>query len=243
MTRPFFNRDRITDFELFDRHADTVITLIKDRMLTGESIDFQDIMHRFTLDAATDHLFGSCVDSLRTPSSLLPLPYNSAYKHKQVGEMEEGNNLAMQFSNAFLRAQIVIAERERYGKIWPLLEIFNDRAREPMEVVNRYLDPVIRDAVGRYKEKKAAAAVGEGREKGEEEGEETLLDHLVTLTSGWFFRSFLFWLGADENVDTALLRDETLNILIAARDTVRFPLPSFLLPYPLPTNLHPPRRS
>ena len=192
MTRPFFNRDRITDFELFDRHADTVITLIKDRMLTGESIDFQDIMHRFTLDAATDHLFGSCVDSLRTPSALLPLPYNSAYKHTQGGE---NNNLAMQFSAAFLRAQIVIAERERYGNIWPLLEIFNDRAREPMEVVNRYLDPVIRDAVGRYKEKKAAAAAGEGREKGEEEGEETLLDHLVTLTSGWFSRSFLFWIG------------------------------------------------
>ena len=102
--------------------------------------------------------------------------------------MEENNNLAMQFSAAFLRAQIVIAERERYGKIWPLLEIFNDRAREPMEVVNRYLDPVIRDAVGRYKEKKAAA----GKEKGEVEGEETLLDHLVTLTSGWFFHSFCF---------------------------------------------------
>ena len=194
MTRPFFNRDRITDFELFDRHADTVITLIKDRMLTGESIDFQDIMHRFTLDAATDHLFGSCVDSLRTPSALLPLPYNSAYKYKQGGEMGGNDNLAMQFSAAFLRAQIVIAERERYGNIWPLLEIFNDRAREPMEVVNRYLDPVIRDAVGRYKEKKAA---GGRREKGEEEGEETLLDHLVTLTSGWFFffRSFWFWLG------------------------------------------------
>ena len=103
--------------------------------------------------------------------------------------MGGNDNLAMQFSAAFLRAQIVIAERERYGNIWPLLEIFNDRAREPMEVVNRYLDPVIRDAVGRYKEKKAAAAV-ERREKAEEEGEETLLDHLVTLTSGWFFPFF-----------------------------------------------------
>ena len=140
--------------------------------------------------------------------------------------MGGNDNLAMQFSAAFLRAQIVIAERERYGNIWPLLEIFNDRAREPMEVVNRYLDPVIRDAVGRYKEKKAA---GGRREKGEEEGEETLLDHLVTLTSGWFFFFALsgFGLGVDENVDTALLRDETLNILIAARDTVR---PSSSLP-------------
>ena len=132
------------------------------------------------------------MDSLGTPSALLPLPYNSAYKHNQGGE---NDNLAMQFSAALLRAQIVIAERERHGNIWPLLEIFNDRAREPMEVVNRYLDPVIKDAVRRYKEKKKAA--GEKREKGEEEGEETLLDHLIILTFGWFFffRSFCFWLG------------------------------------------------
>lgn len=217
MTRPFFNRDRMTDFELFDKHADTVISLIKSRMLTGESIDFQDVMHRFTLDAATEHLFGSCVDSLRTPSGLLPLPFNSNSTHKHTQKQGEGEeeNLAIQFSAAFLQAQIVIAERERYGRIWPLLEIFKDRAREPMEVVNRYLDPVIRDAVGRYNEKKAVAG-----EKGEveEEGGETLLDHLVTLTS-----------------DTALLRDETLNILIAARDTMAATL-SFMFYF---LSLHP----
>lgn len=41
MSRPFFTRDRISDFDLFDRHADTVIGQIKARMRTGYSIDFQ----------------------------------------------------------------------------------------------------------------------------------------------------------------------------------------------------------
>ena len=41
MTRPFFTRDRISDFELFDRHSTTAIAQIKNRMRTGYAIDFQ----------------------------------------------------------------------------------------------------------------------------------------------------------------------------------------------------------
>lgn len=41
MTRPFFTRDRIRDFDIFDRHANTVLMLIKERMSSGNAIDFQ----------------------------------------------------------------------------------------------------------------------------------------------------------------------------------------------------------
>lgn len=41
MTRPFFNKDRVADFELFDRYAQTAIARIKERMKTGHAIDFQ----------------------------------------------------------------------------------------------------------------------------------------------------------------------------------------------------------
>jgi hypothetical protein len=41
MTRPFFARDRVTDFELFGRHADLVIAQLKERFVQGEAIDFQ----------------------------------------------------------------------------------------------------------------------------------------------------------------------------------------------------------
>jgi hypothetical protein len=41
MTRPFFSRDRISHFDLFDRHASDVIALLKGRMREGLAVDFQ----------------------------------------------------------------------------------------------------------------------------------------------------------------------------------------------------------
>ena len=40
-SRPFFNRDRITDFDTFDRHAEEAINLMKARLQEGYAIDFQ----------------------------------------------------------------------------------------------------------------------------------------------------------------------------------------------------------
>jgi hypothetical protein len=40
-TRPFFNRDRISDFEIFSRHADRAIERMKERMHAGYPVDFQ----------------------------------------------------------------------------------------------------------------------------------------------------------------------------------------------------------
>lgn len=41
MARPFFTRERTTDFEIFRRHSDHAVELIKQRCLTGEVIDLQ----------------------------------------------------------------------------------------------------------------------------------------------------------------------------------------------------------
>ena len=41
MTRPFFSRDRISDFDNFDRHADLAINKTKERLRAGHAIDFQ----------------------------------------------------------------------------------------------------------------------------------------------------------------------------------------------------------
>jgi hypothetical protein len=41
MTRPFFARDRVTDFDLFNRHAEVVIQKLKERFAQGEAVDFQ----------------------------------------------------------------------------------------------------------------------------------------------------------------------------------------------------------
>jgi hypothetical protein len=41
MTRPFFSRDRIRDFDNFERHADVAIKKMKERLSAGYAIDFQ----------------------------------------------------------------------------------------------------------------------------------------------------------------------------------------------------------
>lgn len=41
MTRPFFSRDRTSDFENFSRHADNIISQIKTRFKEGHAVDFQ----------------------------------------------------------------------------------------------------------------------------------------------------------------------------------------------------------
>ena len=77
MTRPFFSKDRISHFEIFDRHAADAIRQVKERMREGYAVDiqvsiqdpplpifltfFQDVVSRFTLDSATEFLFGMFV--------------------------------------------------------------------------------------------------------------------------------------------------------------------------------------
>lgn len=41
MTRPFFSRDRVTEFDNFERHADIMIKLLKERLQEGYAVDFQ----------------------------------------------------------------------------------------------------------------------------------------------------------------------------------------------------------
>ena len=41
MTRPFFTRERISDFEIYDRNSDISLTQAKNRLAEGHSVDFQ----------------------------------------------------------------------------------------------------------------------------------------------------------------------------------------------------------
>ncbi|KAF7334357.1 hypothetical protein MSAN_02375000 [Mycena sanguinolenta] len=58
MTRPFFKRDRLSDFELFDRHSNDAVSAIKNCLREGYPVDFQDIVSRFAMDSSSEFLFG-----------------------------------------------------------------------------------------------------------------------------------------------------------------------------------------
>ncbi|KZT09730.1 cytochrome P450 monooxygenase pc-3 [Laetiporus sulphureus 93-53] len=198
MTRPFFSKDRISHFELFDRHAEEALTRMNERLRAGYAVDFQDLISRFTLDSATEFLFESCVHSLYSP---LPYPHNltrSPFSDTTKGELDR----AEAFARAFAKAQHVVSERAQLGKIWPFFEIWRNKTDEYMRVVDDYLGPILQEAL--RKKEQMIKEEKWGRDKDEAvEDDDTLLDHLVRYTS-----------------DPVVLHDEVLNILIAGRDTI-----------------------
>ncbi|KAH9832996.1 cytochrome P450 [Rhodofomes roseus] len=212
MTRPFFSKDRISHFELFDRHADVALEKMRERFRAGYAIDFQDLVSRFTMDSATEFLFGACVHSLR---STLPYPHNvsaaspsspfpSASLPSTVSPATAGVDKAEAFAAAFSKAEHLCAERATMGEIWPFAEMRKDKTREHMHVVDEYLHPILEEALRkkaeREREKKAMG--GKAVDADEIEEGETLIDHLAKFTN-----------------DLTVLHDEVLNILLAGRDT------------------------
>ncbi|KAI0650234.1 cytochrome P450 monooxygenase pc-3 [Trametes meyenii] len=190
MSRPFFNRERISHFELFDRHAELALDKIKERVRSNVAFDFQDLCSRFTLDSATEFLFGSCVHSL---NASLPYPHGmSPYSSKEAKSTSE------RFAHAFGMAQRIVSERPRLGWVWPLKEIFKTSTDEYMKIVDAFIEPILQDAL-RKKKERLRTEKADGKESRDDE---TLLDQLVEQTS-----------------DPAILHDETLNILLAGRDT------------------------
>lgn len=181
VTRPFFSRDRITLFNIFDTHAEEAIAKMKERLREGYSVDFQDLISRFTLDSATDFLFGQNVHSL---SSQLPYP-------KSSGRPAPPPTPADAFATAFLQAQVVAGDREKRGWTWPLWEMWRDGLKEPMKVVSAYVDPIVQEVVRKHKERVKAGQEPETTDKLTEAGEgETLLEHLVKTTSGKLLAPF-----------------------------------------------------
>ncbi|KAI9001368.1 cytochrome P450 monooxygenase pc-3 [Trametes punicea] len=194
MTRPYFSRDRISHFELFDRHADLAIKKLKERFRGGHAVDFQDAISRFTLDSATEFMFGKCVHSLDSP-----LPY--AHNDPAALQVVKKHSVAERFATAFANAQHVTSLRVRVGWSWHFNELLRDKAAEHMRVVDAFLQPILEEAIA--KNRAAKAQDQESSEANEEaEENETLLDHLVKITD-----------------DPVFLHDEILNILIAGRDT------------------------
>ncbi|KAF8892245.1 cytochrome P450 monooxygenase pc-3 [Infundibulicybe gibba] len=193
MTRPFFSRDRISHFDIFESHAADAISQLKARLQEGHPVDVQDLASRFTMDSATEFLFAQDVESL---SAGLPYPHYSPL-FEPLGSSRHPANM---FAHAFNEAQNITAMRSRWGANWPLAEFWADKAKVHMKLVHKFLDPMIAKAVA----KKRASEGQTNNWSGDREVKdgESLLDHLINYTD-----------------DKVALRDEILNILLAGRDT------------------------
>ena len=166
MTRPFFSKDRISDFELFDRHADQAISKMKERFKEGVAVDVQDVLSRFTMDTATEFLFGQ---NVKTLSGDLPYP-------STCNKASPRTHPSDKFAFAFNRAQEHTFPRGFYGKLWPLVDFWEDIVAKYKKVTYEFTDPLIQAAL---EKKKAAKGVYET-----DRDNSTLLDHLVHQTDG-----------------------------------------------------------
>jgi len=168
----------------------------------------QDMASRFTLDSATEFLFGNDVRSL---SAGLPYPPSCP---QPASSLAHSSNT---FSQAFGKGQTLVALRARIGVYWPLAEFWRDLVNEQREIVNKFIDPILDEAVVKNKAKKSA--LGDSKDTTEVKDDETLLDHLVNFTEGercCVEASSRFY---PDLLDRTILKDEIVNIIVAGRDT------------------------
>ena len=177
------------------------------------------MVSRFTLDSATDFLFGNNVRSL---SAGLHYPDNSP-----LTASHDLSHPANVFAHAFGEAQKLSSLRSRYGSAWPLMEFWKDNVKVHRDVIDKFIDPILVEAI---KKKKAINASGMKDGGREVKDGETLLDHLVNYTEGklYLFRTNIPS-SRSPHLDPNVLKDETMNIMIAGRTCAIYVLVHILL--------------
>ena len=98
--------------------------------------------------------------------------------------VSKDSNVVLDFATAFNTAQHALANRNLIGGSWPLFEIFRDHTREPMKVVNAFLEPILKDALAKQKAYQGLQSIDKDADG------ETLLDHLIRQTTGAHHHKF-----------------------------------------------------
>ncbi|KAK0200209.1 cytochrome P450 [Desarmillaria ectypa] len=101
--------------------------------------DTRDVVARFTLDSATDYLFGTDVNSI---SAGLPYPAGS-------GNGCFVDHPSNAFVKAFAKAQQQIVVRFHRGSFWPLCEFWADEVKPLRQVVDDFIQPTLAEALDR----------------------------------------------------------------------------------------------
>lgn len=131
----------------------------------------QDLVSRFTLDSATEFLFGRDVRSL---SAGLPYPPDSELARLQMAKPEAAD----EFASAFLSAQTASAKRGRFQGLWALQEFWTDKVQLRKAAIDKFINPILLDAIQKKNENE------KGQDDGKVSEEDTLLSQLLKVTDG-----------------------------------------------------------
>ena len=184
MTRPFFAKDRVSHFDIFEKYAQEAIHRMKIRLREGYPVDFQDVASRFTLDSVTEFLFGK---EVRTLSTGIVYPPSSPLSKDPVFL----NHPANRFIRVFQESQVATAHHTNYGSSWYFTEFWKNTVEEHMKVCFEFIDPIIADTLAQKREK-GYVGLGAQDTMKEVKEEEMLLGHLVNFTEGCDLHSTLW---------------------------------------------------
>ena len=136
IARPFFSRDRMSDFDVFEAHTDAALSVISSLSSSRSPVEVQDLLSRYTLDSAAQSLFGEHVNSL---GGTLPIPGQTSMSAK--GSLTSDDFGA--FVQAFEMAQQIIVSRTHKGYFWPALQLFKDDVQPHVDVIDKWIEPII----------------------------------------------------------------------------------------------------
>ena len=143
----------MSDLDLFEKNTQKVINI----MLNTDpeaSLDFEDLVARFTVDVTSEFLFGENLNTL-----------------------SYGEDGFCSFTNAFVDIQEQISTRNTLGNIWPLFELFEDKCAKHKQVIRAWVDPLVVRAVRIQKEMKEKGQTVDPKDS-------TFLEYLATTTQG-----------------------------------------------------------
>ncbi|KAF2086764.1 cytochrome P450 52A12 [Saccharata proteae CBS 121410] len=124
MIRPNFTRDQVADLAAFERHIQDLFAAIP---RDGSTVELQELFFRFTIDSATEFLFGQSVRSLR-----------------RAGSTEDAEN---HFAEAFQAGQEDCLKRMQMGplRFWAKPTKIGDQTA--VQIAHEYVDQFVDRAV------------------------------------------------------------------------------------------------
>ncbi|KAK3811805.1 MAG: cytochrome P450 [Benniella sp.] len=155
IARPHFQTSEFKDAALINKHVDKLVKVIDKEIAAnpGKPLQMQNLFCRFTLDEATEFLFGENVNAL-----------------------EEGDS---SFATSFDYAQMIAAWRSRVP-FWEYV-VPKKRFLREIENLDAFVYRIIDSAIARQKAREEERAKNPSSEKGEgdKERHDTLLDHFL----------------------------------------------------------------
>ncbi|KPM36510.1 hypothetical protein AK830_g10070 [Neonectria ditissima] len=119
MIRPSFVRNQIADLECTDRHVDKFVERVP---RDGRRVDLQELFYMFTMDVATDFMFGYSTDTLANPTPE-----------------------ALEFTESFDYALLSAASRARLG--WIAFLVPDRKLDRCVATCKRFIDQYVEEAL------------------------------------------------------------------------------------------------